>query len=83
MNKVCNRCLESKPLDCFSYAATNADRRRHHCKACQRLEDQERYAANPQPFKDKSLKWQRDNPEERKAIKRRWDKKRREKASLS
>jgi 5-methylcytosine-specific restriction endonuclease McrA len=68
MFKRCTKCETVKLLNQFSPDKRNRDGRKSHCKACVNL-----YMAT---IKDRVIttatKWQKDNPEKKKAISRKW-----------
>lgn len=75
MNKVllkCSKCGEEKEAKCFC-----RDSRRHTgfsswCKFCKKSNNKENYIKNTDKFKEKAIKWQKNNPEKTKIIKKRW-----------
>src|SRR6478736_3174791 len=59
--KTCAVCGESKPFADFYRAAGMKDGHRSECKACNLAARRAKYAANPGPYIDRVLKWQRAN----------------------
>jgi 5-methylcytosine-specific restriction endonuclease McrA len=68
MFKRCTKCKTVKLLSQFSPDKRNKDGRKSHCKACinsYMASIKDRVAAT-------AIKWQKDNPEKKKAISRKW-----------
>jgi len=65
--RVCKHCGQEKPLDRFRI---DTGRHRHECQECENQIRRDRYAANPEPQKEASRKWKRENPERVEAIRR-------------
>ena len=61
--KKCKVCGETKPLDDFYRAAGMRDGHRSDCKACNLAIRRAKYAADPRPYIERVLRWQRANPE--------------------
>jgi hypothetical protein len=61
--KRCKHCREEKPLDDFYTDRKARDGRRPECKSCNLARRKARYEANPRPYIERVLKWQRENPE--------------------
>jgi len=59
--KRCKHCGIEKPLDDFYTDRKARDGRRPECKACNLAARKARYNANPQPYIERVLKWQREN----------------------
>ena len=63
-NKICSKCLESKPLDCFYVNKTKKDGRSFVCKTCHKEYNKKHYSDNKNVYKqsaklsrDKRKKW--------------------------
>lgn len=54
MEKVCTRCLTSKPLEEFSKRASAKDGLQPRCRICQRELVNQHYSDNKQYYKDKA-----------------------------
>jgi hypothetical protein len=61
--KRCNKCHELKPLDEFYRLATMRDGHRNDCKACNLAAKAARYRANPDSARERTRRWQLENPE--------------------
>ena len=61
--KHCHVCGELKPLSDFYRAAGMRDGHRNDCKTCNLAAKARRYAANPEPAKERARRWQQENPE--------------------
>lgn len=74
--KPCGVCKEDKPLEAFHRQASSKDGRAWLCKPCSQIRRREwrskrkdydkeyhkrRYAANPEYYKEKALRWYRNN----------------------
>ena len=60
MDKQCNKCEETKPIDEFYTKFSNQDFHHTICKSCYKKEQREYYQSRRQYFLDYSKK-QRDN----------------------
>jgi hypothetical protein len=76
--KQCIKCKECKPLADFPVRCKKTGKRRNECRRCRTAEFLARYHANPAPFKARTVKWQKANPDKRAAIHRRTTEKNRE-----
>lgn len=59
--KICNTCIQEKPLSCF-YARSDQGGYRHECKDCIRIKQAKKWAENPEFKKHriaKQRRWQR------------------------
>lgn len=61
--KRCKKCGEAKPYSEFDRAAGMRDGFRSDCKSCNLADKKQRYRANPQPFIERTKRWQRENRE--------------------
>ncbi len=61
--KICRKCGESKPLDEFYRMAGMRDGHRNECKRCSLNANAARHRANPEPARERTRQWARDNPE--------------------
>ncbi len=55
MEKYCNKCDETKPIEEFGLRHNSAELRRSHCKVCVRKANRERNANNPDAHKNRLL----------------------------
>ncbi len=83
--KPCHICGVTKPLHDFYRAAGMRDGHRNDCKVCNNAAKHARYMADPEPAKQRTRQWQRENAERLNAYRRERRKldevKRRERAS--
>ena len=63
MDKQCKRCGEVKSLDDFYRHDGCRDGVRPECKACNLAEKARRHAANPEPARERTRRWQEENPD--------------------
>lgn len=70
--KTCSKCGETKALELFKKSKQCKDGLSSWCKACHAAEGRTRYAADPDPKKEKNSKWSKANPEHHKALQRSW-----------
>src|SRR5687768_5078000 len=61
--KRCRDCGEVKPVTEFYVHAGCRDGYRPECKTCNLAEKARRHRANPQPARDRTRRWQEENPE--------------------
>jgi len=54
--KICSKCKENKPLDCFPKSKAKKDGYGYHCKECSRKNVQKHYQNNKQYYSDKAMK---------------------------
>lgn len=66
-NKRCKRCGQVKSLDAFYRHDGCRGGVRPECKTCNLAEKAARHAANPEPARDRTRRWQEENPERYKA----------------
>ena len=59
--KTCKVCGVAKPLGDFYANKGGRDGRRPECKSCHLAARKARYDANPRPYIERVLKWQREN----------------------
>jgi recombination endonuclease VII len=59
--KRCKHCGVEKPLDEFYRDRKARDGRRPDCKACNLAARRVKYAENPLPYIERTMKWQREN----------------------
>jgi hypothetical protein len=59
--KTCKVCGIAKPLDDFYANKGGRDGRRPECKTCHLAVRKAKYDANPRPYIERVLKWQREN----------------------
>jgi len=71
--KTCSRCETEKPSVEFYADKTKSDGRHGTCKECVKRDRRERYAADPQKYKDRMSVWQLANRDKIKAS--RWKRK--------
>src|SRR4051812_39229563 len=62
-DKKCKRCGEIKPLDEFYANKSGRQATRPECKVCTLAEKAWRHAQNPTPARERTKKWQAENPE--------------------
>lgn len=70
--KICRKCGETKPLDCFSPASWSADGRMHQCKPCRSEAGRQWHLAHPEQGKAKARAWRDRNPERAAANRNAW-----------
>ena len=63
MDKQCKRCGEVKSLDDFYRHEGCRDGVRPECKACNLAAKARRHAANPEPARERTRRWQEENPD--------------------
>jgi post-segregation antitoxin (ccd killing protein) len=68
--RPCRVCGVSKPLTDFYRTAGGRDGHRTECKACNLAERAGRYRENPEPARERTKRWQRENPERYRAKQR-------------
>jgi len=61
--KRCKHCGKEKPLQDFYADRKARDGRRPECKVCNLAARKARYDANPRPYIERVMKWQRENRE--------------------
>lgn len=61
--KICSGCGQEKPIGEFNKDRKSPDRHQHMCRACFSRYNRERYAADPQRFKEAVRKYQDENLE--------------------
>ena len=61
--KTCTKCGETKPLSEFYAMKGMRDGHRNDCKSCNLAAKAERYRRNPEPARERTRQWQRDNRE--------------------
>jgi hypothetical protein len=61
--KRCRKCGAVKSLSEFYRMAGMRDGHRNECKACSLAEKAARHRANPEPARERTRRWQRENPE--------------------
>ena len=62
-DKQCKRCGEVKPLEDFYANKSGRQGTRPECKTCTLAEKAWRHARNPGPARERTRKWQAENPE--------------------
>ena len=73
-SKVCNKCGELKPLTDFYAMKEMRDGHRNDCIECNKAAKRERHAANAEAYREKTRKWQAENPERVKEYQREYRK---------
>ena len=63
MDKRCKRCGEVKSLDDFYRHDGCRDGVRPECKACNLADKARRHAANPEPARERTRRWQEEKPQ--------------------
>ena len=71
----CNTCDETKPLERFNRNAKCVGGYQHKCKECINRANRDRYAKNPDIFRDRTLKYLAKTKESRREIRREINKK--------
>lgn len=66
--KICKRCREKKPDECFHADKRNKTGLQAVCKECDKRRKQEAYAENPEKFRTRRTTWARENPDGAKRI---------------
>lgn len=61
--KICRECGNEKPLNEFYRMVGMRDGHRNECKRCNLDEKAARHRANPEPARERTRQWIRDNPE--------------------
>jgi hypothetical protein len=61
--KTCKKCGKAKPLGEFYRMAGMRDGHRNECKRCNLDANAARHRANPEPARERTRQWARDNPE--------------------
>lgn len=69
--KTCNKCRVTKPLLDFYQMAEMRDGYRNDCKACNLAAKAARYRADPTAAKERTRRWQQENPERHRETQRR------------
>ena len=72
MEKLCNVCKQSKPLEMFGVDKHGRDGRRSICKECRAAEKRAQYTENPELFRARSRAWADLNPEANRAKAKAW-----------
>jgi hypothetical protein len=70
--KVCNKCHRLKSIKQFNKDASKTDGLQRNCRRCTRKKDSEYASAHRQKLRDKSLKYYRNNLEDRRAYAKRY-----------
>ena len=63
MDRRCRDCGEVKPVSDFYAHSGCRDGYRPECKACNLAEKARKHRANPEPARERTRRWQADNPE--------------------
>ena len=70
--KLCGRCKITKCDEDFRKSCSSKDGMQYYCKSCQKSYSQERYAKNPQKYKDQHAKWavlyKKNNPQKNREV---------------
>ncbi len=64
--KICSKCKQWKPFDCFSPNKKMTLGYGSRCKECVAKEARERYTANKEKLQERSRQWRKNNPEKHK-----------------
>jgi hypothetical protein len=56
LTKVCRKCKENLPLDCFTKHHSTKDRLRHECRNCRTIESRELNHRNPEKRNNRNRK---------------------------
>jgi hypothetical protein len=75
--KKCCQCGKTKPCTEFYKHPSTADRLEHFCKLCRNKRSRENYKKDAENVKKRTTKWVKENKENRREIKNRYETKRR------
>lgn len=70
--KWCNRCKTAKRHSEFSKDKSTKDGLKFYCKECDRISHREYYQKNKERINSRSKEWDKNNPEKRKKIEKRY-----------
>lgn len=70
--KLCAKCGQTKPLDCFSKNAAARDGLNRKCKACDSAYQAERYLKAGEQIRANAKRWAAENAERRQATNAAW-----------
>ena len=68
MTKVCSMCKKKRDKTFFSFRNKKENIKHKHCKLCQKKASDKHYRDNKSKYKEKAVKWCKENVSRRRAI---------------
>ena len=73
--KKCGQCKKLKKISKFSKDVHAKDKLQYRCKQCSKINRRKYYLKNKIKEIKRAIKWNRENPERKKEIRKAWSKK--------